>query len=154
MIEVVHVQQVRSTAAHAFDVMIRHNVENHPRWEKEVLEVRSLDDTVGVGHRSVMVRHEGGRTRDVVNECVEYVADERAAFASFGPSMDFWIRFDFADTEPGQSTLTSTVRFSPKGPARLLSPLLRLGGPKRSARISANAARVIEQTPAWRADAS
>src|SRR5689334_3200839 len=123
MIEVVHVQQVRSTAAHAFDVMIRHNVANHPRWEREVLEVRPLDDTIGVGHRSVMARREGGRTRDVVNECVEYVTDERAAFANSSPSMDFWIRFDFADAGPGRSTLTSTVRFGPKGLGRLLTPL-------------------------------
>src|SRR6476469_6400493 len=98
MIEVVHVQQVRSTAAHAFDVLIRHNAENHPRWEREVLEVRSLDETIGVGHRSVMVRREGGRTRDAVNECVEYVPGERAAYASSSRAMDFWIRFDFADT--------------------------------------------------------
>lgn len=154
MIEVIHVQPVRATAAHAFDVCIRHNVENHPRWEKEVLEVRSLDDTVGVGHRSVMVRREGGRTREVVNECVEYVDGERAAFSNSSPSMDFWIRFDYADTGPGTSTVTSTVRMTPKGPLRALTPLFRLGGPRRSARISASAARVIEQTPAYRADAS
>lgn len=154
MIEVVHVQEVQTTAAHAFDVMIRHNVENHPRWEKEVLEVRSLDGTEGVGHRSVMVRREGGRTRDVVNECLEYVADQRAAFASSTPSMDFWIRFEYADTGPGRSTVTSTVRMSPKGPLRLLTPILRLGGPRRSARISASAARVIEETPVGRADAA
>lgn len=154
MIEVVHVQPVQATAAHAFDVVIRHNVENHPRWEKEVLEVRSLDDTEGVGHRYVMVRREGGGTRDVVNECVEYVIDQRAAFASSSRSMDFWIRFDFADTGPGQSTVTSTVRMSPKGALRLLTPMFRLGGPRRSARISASAARVIEETPVGRTEAA
>ena len=33
MIEVVHVQEVQTTAAHAFDVMIRHNVETIVKYE-------------------------------------------------------------------------------------------------------------------------
>ena len=44
MIAVTVTSPVRSSAAHAFDVVVRHNVENHPRWEDEVQEVRPLDD--------------------------------------------------------------------------------------------------------------
>ena len=95
-INVTLTRPVATSADHAFDVVVRHQADNHPRWEDEVVEVRPLDDIVGVGHRSVMVRHERGRTREVVNECVEYVDGARAAYSHVGKDLDFWIAFDFA----------------------------------------------------------
>ena len=148
-INVTLTRPVATTADHAFDVVVRHQADNHPRWEDEVVEVRPLDDIVGVGHRSVMVRHERGRTREVVNECVEYVDGVRAAYSHVGNDMDFWIAFDFADTAAGHSELTVTVRMTPHGFLRLMTPLFRLGAPKRSARISERTVQVIEQTPAY-----
>ncbi len=147
MITVEHTVAVRASAAHAWDVMITHQAENHPRWEAEVLEVRPLDDIVGVGHRSVMVRKEGGRVREVVNECVEYVEGQRVAYQHRDPTMDFDIAFDYADTGPGSSALSVTVRMQPHGFLRVMTPLFRLGAPKRTARISARTVEVIEQTP-------
>src|SRR5690242_73601 len=99
--------------------MVTRQAENHPRWEDEVLEVRPLDDIVGVGHRSVMVRQEGRKVREVVNECVAYVEGRRAAYEHHDDLMDFGIAFEYADTEPGASTLTVTVRMQPHGLLKL-----------------------------------
>ena len=152
MVTIRHTQPVRRSAAHAFDVVIRHNQENHPRWEDEVLEVRPLTDgPVRVGSRSVMVRRERGRTREVVNEVVEYVDGQRVAYqhrADGGP-MDFHIRFEFVPTGADTSEVRSTVTMTPHGAFVLMSPLLKLGGPRRSARISERMASVIEDTPAY-----
>lgn len=149
MIEVTNTAQVARPAAHAFAVVVTHQAENHPRWEKEVVEIRDLDEIVGVGHRSVMVRKEFGGTRERVNECVEYVDGRRAAFAHSDAGMDFWIAFDFVDTAPGRSEVTASVRFTLKGKMRLLTPLFRRDAPRRGARIIASMARVIEQQPAY-----
>ena len=146
MITVEQTAAVRASAAHAWDVMITHQPENHPRWEVEVLEVRPLDDIVGVGHRSVMVRKEGGRVREVVNECVEYDEGRRAAYQHRDPTMDFDIAFSYADTGPGTSELTVQVRMQPHGFLRLMTPLFRLGAPRRTPRITARTVEVIEQT--------
>jgi len=146
MIAVQHTVAVRAAAAHAWDVMITRQAENHPRWEAEVIEVRPLDDLVGIGHRSVMVRKEGGRIREVVNECVEFEEGRRAAYQHQDDTMDFDIAFTYADTGPGASTLTVEVRMQPHGLLRLMTPLLRVGVPRRTARISARTVEVIEQT--------
>jgi hypothetical protein len=147
MITVEHHLPVRASAAHAWDVMITHQAENHPRWEAEVLEVRPLDDIVGIGHRSVMVRKEGGRLREVVNECVEYDEGRRAAYQHRSPTMDFDIAFSYADTGPGTSTLSVAVGIQLHGLLRLMTPLFRLGATRRAARISSRTVEVIEQTP-------
>lgn len=152
MIDVAVSRQVQSSAAHAFDVVVRHNAENHPRWEDEVQAVRPLDELVGVGHRSAMVRRERGRVFEVVNRCVEYVDGRRAAYEHEGDGpMDFWIAFDFVDAGATTSTLTATVRMAPRGALRLITPLLRLGAPRRSARIVERTVAVIEETPRYAA---
>ncbi len=147
MITVERTVTVQASAAHAWDVMITHQAENHPRWEAEVLEVRPLDDTVGVGHRSVMVRKDGRRVHEVINECVEYVEGQRVAYQHRDPTMAFDIAFAYADTGPGTSTLSVRVQVQPRGLLRVMTPFFRLGAPKRTARITARTVEVIEQTP-------
>ena len=90
MVTATVVREVARSAEHVFDVIVRHQAENHPRWEKEVLEVRQID-APAVGARSVMVRHERGRTREVANTCVEYVEDRHAAYQHDEPTMRFRI---------------------------------------------------------------
>lgn len=149
MIEVTNSERASRSAAHAFDVVVRHQAENHPRWEDEVEQIRDLDTVVGVGHRSVMVRTEYGRTREVVNECVEYVEGRRAAYLHSDPTVDFWIAFDFVDVAPGECEVTATVRITPKRALRLLTPLFRRRAPRRGARILHRMVQVVEETPAY-----
>ena len=151
MITVVHTEHVGRSREHTFDVVIRHQAQNHPLWEDEVLEVRSLDDIVGVGHRSAMVRREYGSTREVVNRCVEYDDGRLAAYVHEAERpMGFSIRFAFEDDGPQACTITVTVTMTPHGPLVLMTPLLRLGGPRRSARISRRMREVVESTPRYR----
>jgi len=140
---------VHASAAHAFDVVVRHQAENHPRWEDEVLEVRPLDTIEGAGHRSVMVRKEGRKVRERVNRCVEYVPGARAAYSHEDPLMDFWIAFDFTPTGLQTSDLTVNVRLTPHGALRAMTPVLVLVTPRKGRRITARTVDVIEQTPAY-----
>ena len=86
-------------------------------------------------------------TSEVVNECVEYVDGERAAYSHPDPPMDFWIRFDFVADGPDACLVTATVRMQPHGALRLMTPLFRLRGPARSARSSRRMREVVEETP-------
>jgi hypothetical protein len=150
MVTVVHTEHIARSREHAFDVVVRHQAENHPLWEDEVLEVRSLDDIVGVGHRAVMVRREHGATRELVHRCVEYDDGRLAAFVHEGEGpMGFAIRFAFEDQGPDGCAITVTVTMTPHGLLVLMTPLLRLGGPRRSARISRRMREVVERTPAY-----
>lgn len=144
-------KEVPCSAEHVFDVIVRHQADNHPRWEPEVLEVRQLDEP-GAGARSVMVRHEYGRTREVANTCVEYVADRRAAYEHDEPGMRFRIAFDLTPTGPASCRLVVDVRMQPQGATRLMTPLFRLGIRRRSERITARMCEVVASTPAYVTD--
>ena len=151
MVTVVHTERVARSREHAFDVVIRHQAENHPRWEDEVLEVRPLDGIDGVGHRTVMVRRERGRTRELVHRCTEYEEGRVAAYQHEGEGpMDFAIRFAFEDDGADACTVTSTVTMTPHGALALMTPVLKLAGPRRSARISGRMREVVETTPVTR----
>jgi len=151
MVTVVHTEHIARSRERVFDHVIRHQAENHPNWEDEVLEIRSLDEIEGVGHRSVMVRREHGRTREVVNRCTEYDDGHLAVYVheADGP-MGFTIRFEFEDDGPDACNLTVTVTMTPHGPLVLMTPLLKLNGPRRSARIAGRMRQVVEATPSTR----
>lgn len=147
---IVHTERVQRSAAHCFDVVIRHNRENHPRWEPEVLEIREVTGgPIRLGHRSVMVRRERGKIREVENECVEYVEGRRVAFSHPDPQMDFDIAFDFNPVSDSETDVVATVTMQPHGALRVLTPILKLAGPRKSARISSQMRRVVESTPAY-----
>lgn len=148
MVTATVVREVSRSAAHVFDVVVLHQAENHPRWEKEVLEVRQVD-APAAGARSVMVRHEMGRTREVANTCVEYVEGRRAAYEHDEPTMRFRISFDIVPLGPDASRLTVHVDMRPRGVLRLMTPLLALGIQRRSERITDRMCAVVEETPAY-----
>lgn len=151
MITTTVTKEMDCSAEHVFDVVVRHQADNHPRWEREVREVRQLDEP-GPGARSVMVRHERGRTREVANTCVEYVEGRRAAYEHDEPGMDFRIAFDLTPAGPTSCVLRVDVRMRPKGATRLMTPLFKLGIHRRSERITARMCDVVIATPAYVAD--
>src|SRR6476469_5852007 len=105
-----HTERIARPVAHAFDVVVTHQVENHPRWEPECLEVRPLTSgPLGVGSRQVMVRHEYGRTREVENTCLEYDEGRRITWSHPDRQMDFVISFDFVAVDESSSDVTATV---------------------------------------------
>lgn len=144
---------VQASADEAFDVIGTNLTVNHPRWEKEVKSVRALTPgPVRVGSRAVMVRKEMGRLRESEYEVTEFVAGRRIAFRHPQDALDFALRFELAPIDRASCELMVDVTAQPKGALRLITPLMRLGFPRRSARITDTMIAVIEETARRRDD--
>ncbi len=141
-----HTRRVHRSAEEAFDVIGTHMYENHPRWEREVVEIRPLTPgPVGVGSRAVMVRQEFGRRSEVEYEITEFEPGRRiAASHPEDASMDFDIAFDIEPIDDDTCAVTVSVAARPKGWARALEPVMRIAMPRRGARITDDLAAVIE----------
>lgn len=140
--------QVAATPEQAFDVIGARVRENHPRWEREVVEIRPLTPgPVALGSRSVMVRKEWGKLREGTYEVVELEPGRRIAFSHPDAAMDFRLAFDLKATPIG-TDLTVHVAAQPKGGLRLFVPVLHLALPRRSHRITSAMVRVIEEDAA------
>ncbi len=142
-------QHVNRSAEDTFDVIGTHLYENHPKWEREVVEIKRITpDPVGVGSRAVMVRREYGRTSESEYEITEFEKDRRIAAHHPDASMDFNISFEIAPIDNGSCTVTVEVRAQLLGWMRILEPMMRLAMPKRGDRIAQSMVEVIERTPA------
>lgn len=138
---------VHASADDAFDVIGTNVTVNHPRWEKEVLSIRTLTPgPIAVGTRAVMVRKEMGRVRESEYEVTEFVPGRRIAFVHPQDALDFRLRFDLMPIDDATCDLTVDVTAQPRGALRLLEPIMRLGFPKRSRRITDAMVDVIEST--------
>ena len=147
MITYTKTRHVERSAEAAFDVIGTHVFDNHPRWESEVLEIRRLDEgPVNVGSRAVMVRSERGRTNETEYSVTEFSPPTRIAFDHPGSSLGFTLETSIAPVTATSCDITTRVTMQPRGWARLLTPLLRLGTPGRGDRLTAAQAKVIEQT--------
>lgn len=142
------VRCVPRPADDVFNVVATRAFENHPKWEDEVVEVRRVTpEPMGVGSRAVMVREEYGKRREVEYEVTEYEPNRRIAFRHLVPNSTFELSTDVRELTATSSEFEVTVLMGVKGMARLLEPLMRLGMPKRGARIMADMARVAETEP-------
>lgn len=138
---------VQASADEAFDVIGTNVTANHPRWEKEVQAIRKLTPgPVGVGTRAVMTRKEMGRVRDTEYEVIEFLPGSSIAFHHPQDAMDFRLRFALTPVGAGTCEITVEVAAQPKGALRLLEPLMRLGFPRRSRRITDAMSAIVEAT--------
>ena len=148
MIEWQLTRQVDRSAEHAFDVIGTNMYENHPRWEKEVVEIRPLTPgPVGVGSRAVMVRQEFGRRSETEYEITEFEPGRRIAAFHPDAKMDFFIAFELDPIDADSCTIQVDVRAELQGWMRILEPVMRRVMPKQAARIADDMASVIESTP-------
>jgi hypothetical protein len=139
------VTRVQRPADVTFDVIGTHVYENHPRWEPEVLEIRPLQDgPVRVGSRAVMVRKAFPRPREVEYSVTELVPGRRIAFDHPDAAMHFRLSFEVVPAGADACDVHVHVEAEPHGPLRVLTPMMRRAFPGRSARISAQMARVVE----------
>ncbi len=146
-----HTEPVKRSAEDAFDVIGTHMYENHPRWEREVVEIRPLTPgPVGVGSRAVMVRQEFGRRSEEEYEITEFEPGRRiAASHPDDAAMDFHITFELEPIDADSCTVRVEVRAQPKGWARMFEPVMRVAMPRRGRRITRDLVAVIEdRTPA------
>jgi hypothetical protein len=148
MITYTTTRRVHRSAEAAFDIIGTHVFENHPRWEKEVVRIRRLDDgAVGVGSRAVMVRSERGRTSETEYAITEFVRPSRIAFDHPGSAMGFALSTTITPVTNTSCDIITRVTMQPRGWVRLLTPLLRVGTPRRGDRLTAAQAGVIESSP-------
>jgi len=131
-----------------FDVIGTHCYENHPRWEREVVEVRPLTDgPIGLGSRAIMVREEFGGRREMAYEVTDFAPPGRIAFQHLGGQMLFEIAFELHDAGPSVTDLAVHVRMEPRGAFRLMSPLVAFNLPRTSERITRSLVALIEAEP-------
>lgn len=133
--------RIRRSPAEVFDFMVVHQTDNHPKWEKEVVEVRR--EPLRAGAKGVMVRREWGKVQEAPFEVVELVPGRRAAYRSGAGGFHLHLVFDFEERD-GETELTtrSTLRLS--GWLRLMWPVLWFVHPARTARIVGDFARLFE----------
>jgi hypothetical protein len=137
-------KHVARPPAEVFDFVGTNVYTNHPKWEREVLEIRPM--TAGparLGSRAVMVRKDFGRVFETEYEVTAFVPDRTIAFRhTTGPML---FELEFALESAGSGTdLTSTVQMQPRGAMRLMSPLIRLRMRSTSERLTAAMVRLVE----------
>jgi hypothetical protein len=134
-------EHIRRSPATVFDFVAVHQVENHPRWEDEVVEVRR-PGPLAVGQKGVMVRKEGKRRREVPFEVTELVPDRRIRFRSGSGGFALDLTFDFLPS--GAETdfhVQAELRLS--GPLWLFSPIFARKFPRTGARITRKLAALL-----------
>jgi hypothetical protein len=137
--------QVHRSVGEVFDFVATNSYDNHPRWEREVVEIRRITDgPIRVGSRAVMVRREFGRTSETEYEVTELEHNRRIAFQHCTPQMDFDIAFTFLPE--GEATrLAVDVQAQPHGALRLNSPLMRFQMPRTGRRIMKQLRELLEE---------
>jgi len=137
--------RIARSADEVFDFIGTHLFENHPRWEREVVEIRPLTDgPIHVGSRAVMVRQEYGRRSESTYEITAFELGRRVAARHLDGSMDFDLSFGLAPVDDAASDLTVDVSMALRGRLRPLSPLLGLQMPGRSDRIARSMIALVE----------
>ena len=140
--------RVARSADQVFDVIGTHLYENHPRWERETIEIRPLTDgPIRVGSRAVMVRQEYGRRSEGAYEITAFEPGRLVAARHLDGPMDFDISFGLTPVTETSCDLTVNVNMALRGRLRPLSPLLAIQMPGRSDRITRSCVALVEAGP-------
>ena len=141
-------RQVNRSAEDTFDVIGTNLYENHPKWEREVVEIRPITPgPVGVGSRAVMVRREFGRSSESEYAITEFETGRRLTAHHPESTMDFNISFEVTPIDSHSCTVQVEVKAQPLGWTRTLEPIMQLAMPRRGERIMRDMVQVIENTP-------
>jgi hypothetical protein len=142
--------EVGRSAQASFDVIGTHVFDNQPRGESEVLSVTPLQvGPARLGARALMRRRDGRRVRDVMSEVVEFQSPHRISFIHPESSMRFHLTFQVTELAADRSRIDTYVELGLPGPARLLEPLMRRNGRRRTERLTQAMGRtVVDCTPA------
>ena len=103
-----------------FDLMA--DVANEPLWNPDALDVKRLDDgplAVGAEWEG---RYKGMGTMRVRLE--EYERPTRIKFVTTGNKMDMRWTFDYSSPAPSKTHVDAHADIQPKGPMRLMGPLM------------------------------
>jgi carbon monoxide dehydrogenase subunit G len=133
----------------AFDFFV--DFPNEPAWNPECLKVeKTSNGPIGVGTTYT------GKMRRVGQIKTEIVALDRPnAFSTIERSRGAEGTFDFRFTpQDGGTRVEVTIRLQPRGPMRLLEPLMRRMVPKMLADLPENMRRGIDAADRARQDPS
>lgn len=126
--------RIHRSPAEVFDTLVVQQARNHPRWEPEVLEIRR-EGPIASGLKGIMVRKENGRVSEVPFEFVDVVPDRRVEIRSGSGGFHLHLIWEMnpagAETD---FTLTASAKLT--GALWLMTPLMSLGFPGRSRRIT------------------
>ncbi len=134
--------RIRRSPAEVYDFVVVHQEDNHPKWEEEVVAVRRPGKPA-VGLKGVMVRKEGGRTRDVPFEITDLVPDRLMAVRSGSGGFQLELIFDMRPAEGGETDFHVDAALTLSGPLWLLTPIFKRQFPKISARITERLASLL-----------
>ena len=139
---------VRRSVEEVFDFVGTHYFENHPRWEREVVEVRRLTDgPIGVGSRAVMVREEYGRRSEAPLEITAFEPSRTIAFRHLGGPMLFELALVMAPAGVSSTDLSVHVQVELQGRSKLLTPVFAFNLPRIGRRIMRTMVELIEAEP-------
>jgi hypothetical protein len=140
-------RRLKVSSEQAFDVIGWHIRENHPRWEKEVLEIRPVDPgPLHVGSRATMVRKDFGKVTESTYEVTALDPPRRIAIRQLDGPLDFALAFDLANSADGGSLLTITVDAKPRGRLGFLGPVMERARRGTANRLADEMVRVIGET--------
>jgi hypothetical protein len=135
--------------AEVFDHVAVHHFENHPRWDRDVLEMRQTSSgPVGVGTTASVVRRQGKRR---VEGTATVTAYEPVRFAAW--QVDFGAfrlrqEVELVPQEAGAATrLSISIETAAQGPFGLLLPLMRPRFRTAMERSVARIAALVEPPP-------
>jgi hypothetical protein len=129
-----------------FDFVATHQVENHPRWEPEVLSIRQVTEgPLRAGFQAVMVRQDfGRRRREIPYEVIAFERERIMTLRSVEKSMTFEITFQFAPAGPAATNLGVAVRIQPQGLLKPLGPALALLFRRNGIRLTRRLRNLVE----------
>lgn len=139
---------VRRSVEEVFDFVGTRYFENHPRWEREVVEVRRLTDgPIGVGSRALMVREEYGRRSEAPLEITAFEPSRTIAFRHVDRPMLFDLALLMEPAGAASTDLSVHVRVGLRGRYRLLTPMFAFNLPRVGMRIMRTMVELIEAEP-------
>lgn len=120
---------------------------NAPRWQQGLVEVRrTTEGPIGVGTRHTAVRQFLGRKMELTNEYVGFEPNERVTFEADSGSMRLEASY-LTEAVPRGTQLTCRMLIEPRGPMRLLQPLVARGMRKESAADDRTLKELLESEP-------
>lgn len=141
------VELVHRPVGEVFDFVGVHQVENHPRWEPEVVSIRKVTEgPLRAGSQAVMTRREFGRSRELPYSVTEFVPERVIAMRSEDKSLTFEIAFHFAAKGPATTELRVVVNLQPHGVLTLFGPLINAVFHRNGVRLTRRLKSLVEGT--------
>lgn len=133
--------EIARPVAQVWEFYLEHFVENHTRWDPDIVLEKETPGPLAVGSRIRRTNSRGGRTVEGSMEVVELDRHRSAGMRILDGPMESHGRATFAEPAPGRTVLTIGAEMPWLDPSADTSPI-------RAAleRSAANIKRLVEET--------